>query len=316
MADRRAPLDPDVAALADEWTREGIPEWHELSLDRARTLEDELFTPEDPPPVATTRDLAFDGPAGSVAVRLYRDAEPPAPAVVWYHGGGWTLGTLDSTDDICRRIARRGDCAVLSVDYRLAPENPFPAALDDAVAALRWTADVAPRLGIDGDRLSVGGTSAGGNLAAATALRARDELDGDPALPDLDGQLLAYPVLDASMDTPSYREPPEVPFLTREAMSWFWDNYCPSPVQRANPYASPAAADLSGLSPATVVTAGHDPLRDEGIAYADRLAAAGVPVDTVHEPSLAHGFLSMVDEAPAGDDALTTLSGGVRDPPS
>lgn len=312
--DRRAPLDPDLAVVAEEWAREGIPEWHQLSLERARALENDLFTPEDPPPVAVVRDLSFDGPAGPVDVRLYRDADAAAPGLVFYHGGGWTLGTLDSADGICRALARRGDCAVVSVDYRLAPEHPFPAPLDDAAAALGWTADVADRLGIDPDCLSVGGTSAGGNLAAAVALRARDDLPGD-SLPRPAGQLLLYPALDPGMDTASHREQADGPFLTTDAMAWFWAQYLASPVQRATPYVAPALADPTGLPPATVATAGHDPLRDEALAYADRLRDAAVPVDLVHEPSLAHGFLSFADTVPAADAALDAVARRVRHPP-
>jgi acetyl esterase len=330
VTEERAPLDDDVAAVAEAWAREGIPEWHQLSVGRARELEDDLFAPVDPAPVDVVRDLAFDGPGGPVDVRLYRDADPPAPGLVFYHGGGWTLGTLDSADDICRALARRGDCAVVSVDYRLAPEHPFPAALDDAAAALAWTAAVADRLGIDPDRISVGGTSAGGNLAAATALRVRDRLPGDPpacgvggrpapgdaAFPELAGQLLLYPILDPAMDTASYREQADGPFLTADAMAWFWENYLPSPVAAANSYAAPALADdLAGLPPATVATAGHDPLREEGRRYADRLADAGVAVERVHEPALAHGFLSMADDSDAAEAALDRVAARVADPP-
>ncbi len=310
----QAPLDPDLAAVAEEWAHEGVPEWHQLSLERARELEDDLFTPADPPPVEVVRDLSFDGPAGPVDLRLYRDAERPAPGLVFYHGGGWTLGTLDSADGICRRLARRGDCAVVSVDYRLAPEHPFPAPLEDAAAALAWTARVADRLGVDADRLSVGGTSAGGNLAAAVALRARDDLPGD-SLPPVAGQLLLYPVLDPAMDTDSYRERADGPFLTSDAMAWFWSNYLSSPVHRANPYAVPPLSDLADLPPATVVAAGHDPLCDEALAYAERLRDADVPVDLVHEPTLAHGFLSFADTVPAADGALDAVARRVRHPP-
>jgi Esterase/lipase len=307
-------LDPELAAVAAAWTREGIPEWHRLSLDRARELEDDLFTPADPPPVDVVRELSFDGPAGPVDVRLYRDAEAPAPGLVFYHGGGWTLGTLNSADDICRALARRGDCAVVSVDYRLAPEHPFPAPLDDAAAALRWTARVADRLGIDRDRLSVGGTSAGGNLAAAVALRARDDLAGD-TLPEPAGQLLLYPALDPAMDTDSYHLRANGPFVTADAMAWFWDNYLHSPVQQANPYAAPVLADLAGLPPATVVAAGHDPLCDEALAYVERLRDADVPVELVHEPALAHGFLSFADQVPAAEPALDAVASQIRHPP-
>lgn len=316
--ERRAPLDAALAAVVAEWERRDVPAWHELSVERARELETDLFTPEEPPPVDVVRDLSFEGPAGEVRVRLYRDADRPTPGLVFYHGGGWTLGTLDSAGDVCRELARRGDCAVVSVDYRLAPEHPFPAALDDAAAALRWVADERDRLGV-GESLSVGGTSAGGNLAAAVALRARAALRGDPSWPEIAGQLLLYPLLDPRTDTASYRENADGPFLAPADVTWFWENYCPGPVQRASPYAAPARAaadDLAGLPPAAVVTAGHDPLRDEGLAYADRLSEAGVPVDGRHEPGLAHGFLSMADAVPAVDAALDWVARRVREPPA
>jgi acetyl esterase len=315
----QADMDPDLAAVVDEWAAAGIPEWHRLSVGRARRVEDELFTPDDPSAVDVVRDLAFDGrahledgrAAAEVPVRVYRDAAPPAPVVVFAHGGGWTLGTLDSADDICRALARRGDCVVVSVDYRLAPEHPFPAALADVAAALSWTAEVAQSLGGDPDSLAVAGTSAGGNLAAATALRVREF--GGPAV---DQQLLLYPMLDSDLERDSYREQADGPLLTRADVRWFWRQYRRDAVDRHSPFAAPVRVDdPSDLPPATVVTAGHDPLRDEGVAYADRLADAGVPVDHHHHPTMAHGFLSLTDEVAHADEAMDDVAGAVGDPP-
>lgn len=307
----RDPLDDQVAAVVDEVAAMGVPEWHRLSVPAARRLEAELFTPEDPPPVAVVRDLAFDGPAGEVPVRVYRDAEPPAPAVVFYHGGGWTLGTLDSSGDLCRRLTRRAGCLVVSVDYRLAPEHPFPAPLEDAYAALEWTAEAATDLGGNPDRLSVAGTSAGGGLAAAVARRATEH--GGPAL---DHQVLLYPMLDRDQSRDSYAENADGPLLTAADIAWFWEQYCPSPVTAANPYAAPLRADgFAGLPPATVVTAGNDPLRDEGVAYAEVLDAAGVPVAHRHYPSMAHGFLSLADVVEVADVAFDDVAADVRSPP-
>lgn len=294
-------LDSDLAAVVDDVRDMGVPEWHQLSVEAARRIEDEVFTPESLPDVAFVRDLAFAGPAGDVPVRVYHDdPAQPAPVVVFYHGGGWTLGTLDSIGGVCRELARRGDCVVVSVDYRLAPEHPFPAALDDAYAALGWAIENAPAFGGDAERVSVAGTSAGGNLAAAVSLRARD-VEGF----DIAHQALLYPMTDRDTDRDSYREHGEGPLLTSADVEWFWANYCRSPVDAEHPYASVLrASDHHNLPPATVVTAGHDPLVDEGRAYADALADAGTPVEHRHYPSMAHGFLSLTADVPVADDAL------------
>jgi len=220
------------------------------------------------------------------------------------------LGTLDSIDGVCRRLARRGECVVVSVDYRLAPEHPFPAAVDDADAALRWVADHAEAFGGDPDRLAVGGTSAGGNLAAVTALRARES--GGPSL---SRQFLLYPITDYAFDTDSYAENGDGPLLTRADMRWFWDHYLRSEVDGANPYASPLCArNLSGLPPATVVTCGFDPLRDEGVAYAEALADAGVPVEHRDYPGMIHGFANMLGRfgVSRATEALEAVAGDLR----
>jgi len=300
-------LDPDLAAVVDDIEAAGLPPWHAMSVGAARRLEDELFAAGDGPPVAGVRELSIPGPGGDLPVRIYRpDAGDPA-TLLFYHGGGWVLGTLDSIDPVCRRLARRAGCLVVSVDYRLAPEHPFPAAVDDAWAALRWAADHAGSLGGDPDRLGVAGTSAGGNLAAATALRARGA-----GGPDLAQQALLYPITDRAFDTDSYAENADGPLLTRADMEWFWERYLRSPVDGHNPFASPLRArELSGVAPATVVTAGADPLRDEGRAYADRLDGAGVSVARHHYPEMAHGFLSFVDDVPAADEAFDALARAV-----
>ena len=308
----RTELDPEAAATVAAIEAEGVPEWSALSVESARRVEDEVFAAEDPPEVEFVRDLAIPGPESEIPIRAYRGEAPtdsPRPVLVYYHGGGWVLGTLDSIDGACRRLARRGECVVVSVDYRLAPEHPFPAAVEDAAAALRWTADNAEVFGGDPERLAVGGTSAGGNLAAATALRAR----ANERLPDVARQFLLYPITNYALDTDSHRENADAPLLTSADVAWFWDRYLRSPVDGANPYASPLRArDLSGLPPATVVTCGHDPLRDEGVAYAERLESAGVAVRHDHHADQPHGFLSLSESVAAADDALDELGAELR----
>ncbi|MFC5278780.1 alpha/beta hydrolase [Halorubrum rubrum] len=330
---RAAELDPELAAVVDELETLGLPEWHDLSVEAARRLEDEVFSGEPEPPVASVRDLAFDGPHGEVPVRVYRPAaatdadepadpdaatdvdEPPgsdgsaARTLVYFHGGGWTLGTLDSIDGPCRELAARTDSVVVSVDYRLAPEHPFPTAVDEAAAAVEWAAEVADAFGGDPDRLGVAGTSAGATLATVAALHVR-EFDG----PEIAGQFLLYPIAGHDFETDSYRENADGPLLTRDDMKWFYERYLRSPVDAANPFAVPLRADdLGGLPPATVVTAGFDPLRDDGLALAERFAEEGTPVESRHYPAMAHGFCSLTDRVAVAEEALSAVAGDVRE---
>ncbi|WP_227356342.1 alpha/beta hydrolase [Haladaptatus salinisoli] len=301
-------LDAELATVIDEIEAMGIPEWHELSVESARRIEDELFTTGGGPEMEVVRDFAFDGPGGEVPIRVYSPStDERLPTLVYYHGGGWVLGTLDSVENICRELAMRAECIVVSVDYRLAPRHTFPAAVDDAYAALEWVARNADVLGSDG-RISVGGTSAGGNLAAVTALRVREQ-NG----PDITRQLLLYPITDFAFDTDSYQANAGGPLLTRADMEWFWNRYLRSSVDGYNPFASPLRMnDLSGVAPATVVTAGFDPLRDEGAAYADRLANDGVDVEHLHYPTMAHGFLSLSDDVTVADEALDAVARSIE----
>ncbi|EMA67267.1 alpha/beta hydrolase [Halorubrum distributum] len=312
---RAAELDADLDAAIDDIESLGPPAWSDLSVEDARRLEDELFSGPPEPPVAEVRDRAFDGPHGEVPVRVYRsesavDDSAASRALVHFHGGGWTLGTLDSVDGICRELATRADAVVVSVDYRLAPEHPFPVAVDEAAAAVSWVAEAADSLGVDSDRIGVSGTSAGGALAVAASLRARDVGD----LPEPAGQFLLYPIAGHDFETDSYRENADGPLLTREDMRWFYERYLRSPVDAANPYAVPLRADhLGDLPSATVVTAGFDPLRDDGVALAERFEREGTAVEHRHYPAMAHGFCSLADRVDAAEAALSAVAADVRD---
>jgi len=237
--------------------------------------------------VARVEDRKILGPAGPLPIRIYTPrGEAPLGVLVYFHGGGWVLGDLEMVDALARALANRAGCVVVSVDYRLAPEHPFPAAFDDAYAATLWTAAHAAELGADAQRIAVGGDSAGGNLAAAVALAARDR-DG----PHLVSQLLIYPVADRDFSRPSFVAFSDGYFLTTAAMKWFWGHYLRDAADAENPYAAPLrAASLRDLPPATVVIAGYDPLRDEGEAYARRLHDDGVDVTVRHYPGMLHGF--------------------------
>ena len=280
------------------------PAW-EQTLEALRAGP-ELENPEiwgEPDDVASVEDR-FVGP---LRVRVYRPAaDGPLPGLVWLHGGGWVVGSLDSHDGLCRAIAARTPCVVAAVDYRLAPEHPFPAGLEDAWSGTEWAAHEAGALGIDPGQLAVGGDSSGGNLAAVVALRARDR-----GLP-LALQVLVYPVVDCTFDRPSYREHGTGLNLSRAKMEWYWGLYM-NGADGLQPEASPLRTDdLAGVAPALVITASHDILLSECDAYAARLEQAGVPVQRVHYDGMIHGFLRMpmlVDEAA---DAVGEIAAALR----
>jgi acetyl esterase len=255
-------------------------------------------------------DLTIPGGDGGIPIRIYTPPGlKPLPVLVYFHGGGWVTGDLDVTDSWCRIIAEWTPCIVVSVNYRHAPEHPFPAAMNDAFDATCWvTANIAARQG-DASRLGVSGASAGGNLAAAVALRARDE-----GAPSLVLQYLIYPVIDSSMASQSYIENREGYGLTAEAMQWYWDVYVPDHADRTNPYASPnyATNGYAGLAPAYIQTAEFDPLRDEGEAYAAMLQNAGVPVVLKRYDGLIHGFMSNHNEFDAAKLALIETARQLR----
>ncbi|WP_207791991.1 alpha/beta hydrolase [Siccirubricoccus phaeus] len=306
-------LDPDAEALLAAARAANRPAWNELTPEQAREAYMATRALSAPPPVAVAevRDLTCPGPHGPIPLRLYRPAAAPArdaPVLVYAHGGGWVFGNLESHDGLCRHLAEGSGCVVVAVDYRLAPEHRFPAAFDDALAATRWVAAEAEALGVDPARLAVGGDSAGGNLMAAVCLHARDH--GGPAIAY---QMLLYPVTDLAMDTPSHRRFGEGHSLTTAAMRWFAGLYL-GPTESTDWRVAPLrAASLAGLPPAFVLTASHDPLRDEGEAYGRRLAEeAGVPVTLWRAPGQLHGFLPMGKLLRAADPALDRLAAALR----
>lgn len=263
-----------------------------------------------PLPMRKVESLAFCGAEGRLGTRLYTppSGRAPLPLLVYFHGGGWVGGDLDTHDFPCRFLAAHAGTLVLSVDYRRAPEHPFPAAVDDALAAASWAAEHAGQLGADPARVAIGGDSAGGNLAAVATRLARDA--GGP-LPVL--QLLLYPVTDVSRKRASYRLFGEGFFLNEADMDWYRDRYLPDPAAVGDPRASPLIAeDLVGLSPAYVATAGFDPLRDEGEAYAERLRAAGVPVALRRHAGLTHGFAMYAGLVPEARGAMLEAAGALR----
>ena len=296
-------LHPQARALLDLLIARGIPPVESLPHDEARRTYRErraVLQPE-PPPMAEVRELQADGPHGPIPLRLYRPAHAEAgalPVLVYYHGGGWVIGDLDTHDTLCRELADNAGVAVVAVDYRLGPEHRFPAAFDDALAATHWVHANAGALGLDPTRLAVGGDSAGGNLAAGVCLAARDLAEG--SLPIV-FQLLIYPATDMRRRHASHVANGKGYLLTSDTITWFHDHYIDDPRHDLDWRASPLLhADLARLPPALVVTAGYDPLRDEGLDYARALADAGTRVSYVCFERQIHGFVTMgklLDEA-------------------
>lgn len=302
MGAESEPLDEAVARVLGLLSGPSGPP--SLEAMRARSpLVADLKGPLEP--VDHVSDLSIDGPGGDLGLRLYRphSVEPP-PLLVYLHGGGWVIGDLDIQDGLCRALANRTGCALLSVDYRLAPEHPFPAAVDDTWAALGWAAANGAGLDVDPHRLGIAGDSAGGNLAAVAALRARGR-----GSPSLDVCVMLCPVTDCRTDDPSMMELAEGYFLTRERMAWYWDQYAPEGVDRTGAELSPLRADLTGLAPTVVVTAGLDPLRDQGVDFARACSAAGVETVLLHQAGTIHGFLGFQASLPRSRGALDEVAG-------
>lgn len=306
------PLDPQAKTYLDQLAALNLPDAPDMTPREARAqMELGAVMLGRPPAVGRIEDRTIPGPAGPIRVRLTVPegaGEGPRPALVYFHGGGWVVGSIGSHDHLCRSITALSGVSVISVDYRLAPEHPFPAAVDDAQAATEYIAEHPDEFGVDPARLAVGGDSAGGNLAAVVALRLRDKGGPTPAF-----QLLLYPATDADINTASYLENAEGYMLTRAAMAWYWRHYVPDEAQRLHPDAAPLrAADLSNLPPAWILTAEYDPLRDEAEAYARRLADAGVPVALRRRDGMFHGFLRRHNQLIQGKAALEEVADALR----
>jgi acetyl esterase/lipase len=299
-------LHPDAQRFLDVIAEADAPPLTSMTPDEARAGSAffvDLIGPG--PEVASARDIEIPGSSGAIPARVYEPVPDPLGTVVYYHGGGFVLGSLDEFDAVCQALAVASGARVVSVDYRLAPEHRFPAAVDDAFAALVGVAERHP-----GEPIVVAGDSAGGNLAAVSALRAREAGGPEIAL-----QVLVYPVVDCDLTRPSYLECSGSDlFLNTAEVVWFWDHYVPDPAEREHPYVSPIrATDLGGLPPAYVVIAGHDPLRDEGLAYAAALESAGVPVTVARYDDQIHAFFWLVNVMETADRAVVDAGAAIRD---
>jgi acetyl esterase len=303
------PLHPQAEAELKRVAAFGLPPSYTLTAPEARRNSELTRLPAPEEPVARVEDRTIPGPNGEVPIRIYTPAgDVPFPALVFYHGGGWVVGSVPLSDHTCRAFANAAGCVVVSVEYRLAPEHPFPAPLEDCYAATKWTVEHAREIGVDPERVAVGGISAGGNLAAAVAIAARDR--GGPPIAF---QLLVVPVTDSRLGQASHQENGAGYGLTIEGMRWYWDLYTPNEADRTNPLAAPLLADdLSGLPPAMVLTAEYDPLRDEGEEYAARLREAGVPVESKRYAGMTHGFLSSAHVIDGGKEGIADAARALR----
>ena len=308
---------PEINGLLQQMGAAPMPPLWSLSPEGGRAFVENMFPePEEPEPVADVMDVPLDVDDGEITVRVYvPEGEGPFPTLMYVHGGGWATGSLDAFDPTCRALTNAADCMVISVAHRLAPEHKFPTPLEDCYAAAEWIVESAEAMQIDTDNIAIAGDSSGANLVAAVTHLAR-ERDG----PSFDRQVLVYPALDHSFDSESYEENAEGYLLTKADMEHFWDLYLRDDLDSKNPYASPLQAnDFSDLPPATIVTCGFDPLRDEGAAYAEKLAAAGVEVNHIHYDDAIHGLIQLLVDpmdltsardliADVGDDLQQTFN--------
>ncbi|MFC7516792.1 alpha/beta hydrolase [Herbaspirillum sp. GCM10030257] len=303
-------IDPQAAAILNMFAAMPEPDYATLDAGAYRAIVAQQQLPMSNEAVASVEHFSMPGDGGPIALRVIRPGPGELPAIVFFHGGGWVSCNLDTHDNLCRRLANRSGCTVISVDYRLAPESPFPGPVNDACAALRWINAHAAALRIDPVRLAVCGDSAGGNLAAACAMLSRDST---MELPAIAHQLLFYPVMDAACDTGSFDTYARGYLLTRDMMRWFWKQYLRTPADADDSRACPLRTDrFAGLPAATVITAEFDPLRDEGARYAQCLSAAGVPVEYKCWDGVFHGFASMTGILGAADEALEFAAQAAR----
>lgn len=306
------PLDPLVKGFLDQMAAAPGPKMSEAGATVARDIFValmQLVGPKDVP-VGKTENLTIPGPGGQIPLRVYTPVaagQDPMPALIYYHGGGFVIGNIETHDGLCRMMANEGGIRVISVDYRLAPENKYPAAIDDAFAALTWVSANAAHIGVDANRIAVGGDSAGGALAAEVAQLAKAK--GGLTLAY---QMLLFPVTQIGGETSSLKEFAVGYFLERETLDWFYSSYLPADADKSDAKLSPLlAADLSGLPPAYVMLGGYDPLHDEGLQYAEKLRAAGVKVNIADYPSMVHCFVYLQSFLPQAHEALSVAAKAV-----
>jgi acetyl esterase len=303
-------LDPQVKAILEEDAARGLPPYIELEPVAARRQMLDLSPPVEPQLAADRiEERLIPGPQSDIPLRLYYPhSDPPYALLVYYHGGGWVIGDLDTHDALCQALAKTSQCLVVAVDYRLAPEHPYPAAIEDAYAATCWAADNAVSLHADPKRLAVIGDSAGGALATVVSMMARDK-----GGPEISLQVLIYPITDYNFDTPSYSKNAQGYMLSRELMQWFWNHYLEDITVAGHPYVSPLRAqNLDGLPQAMILTAEYDPLCDEGRAYAHKLQANGIDTTYSHYEGMIHGFIRMTTRLDQAQKALEEVSNKIK----
>ncbi|UCE55842.1 MAG: alpha/beta hydrolase [Desulfobacterales bacterium] len=304
------PLDPQAKIILEENVALGLPAYNQLSPAEARKQMLKLSPPVDPLLAANrVEDRKITGPDSEVPVRLYYpEGDPPFPILVYFHGGGWVIGNLETHHAVCHALSKVSGCLVVAVDYRLAPEHPYPAQVEDAYAAICWVAENAEAIQADSGRIAVGGDSAGGTQATVVTMMVRDRGGPQIAL-----QVLIYPITDCVFETPSYLKNAEGCMLTRDLMMWFWEHYIQDKKLAEHPYVSPLRAkDLSNLPEALILTAEYDPLLDEGEAYAGKLQQAGVKTKLTRYDGMIHGFFRMTSHLDKAREALDEVAGSLR----